>query len=118
MTFEEAVDIVHGTTVPALKEDIIIKTNDGKKQMVKAEVRGKLALYRYQRQWHLIHALTGLAVYVTDSYEDALALMNKIIERQIDLCFTMRDVRTMRSILQLIGARKEYILQLPTEPRI
>jgi hypothetical protein len=117
MTFEEAVDIVHSVTIPATKEEIIVKI-DGKKHTVKAEVKDKLALYRFNRQWHLIHVLTGLGVYSCESYLEALSLMNRILDRQIDLCFTMRDIRVMKSILQLIGARKEHILQLPPEPRV
>jgi hypothetical protein len=100
-----------------VKEEIIVRI-DGKKQMVKAEVRGKLALYRHNRQWHLIHLLTGLNIHRTPSYQEAYELMNDILERQIDLCFTLRDLKIAKAIRQLIEAQRKFVLQLPAEPRV
>jgi hypothetical protein len=114
MTFEEAVDIINTMRVPSKREEIIAMV-DGKKQAVQAEIVDKLALYRSKRKWHLMHTLTGIAVYDCESYLEAVSLMNMIIDRQIDLCFTLRDIRVMRSILQVIGTRKEFILALPSD---
>lgn len=118
MKFEDAVDIMQSWTTPTTKEDLTISTNDGKKQVVKAEVRDRLALYRHNREWHLVHTLTGISIHRAETYEECWLLMSKILERQIDLCFTLRDIKVFRAILQVIGTRKEFVLQLPAEPLV
>ena len=114
LTYDEAVDIMYGIQLPKNPQNIVIETDEGK-MPVKAEVRGKLALFCYNRQWHLIHTVTDFILLRSRKYEDCEELMNAILHENIDLIFTRRDFRVCTSILKMMNLRKKQMAKLQVE---
>jgi hypothetical protein len=109
MTFEDATQIAYPTRF--VERWINVYMADGTKAKKLAYVRHNFGILDYAGAWHVIHVPSENGIYETKSYDDAVQLVDLIIERRIDTNWGYRDLHVFKSILQLIGARKEHKLR-------
>jgi hypothetical protein len=107
MTFEEAVEMMH-PEIRLNEQKISIQLADGSKRRVTAQVRQQLGLYFYNEEWNVIHVPTELSIYSTPDYTEAQQFIEHLSRKRIDLNWGYRDLHVFKSILQMIGARKEH----------
>jgi hypothetical protein len=119
MTFEEAAEIVQPHPVivdyPSKKraplgrqELIMVQLSDGHRRSKSAFIYGNLGVLKYQSLWQVIHIPSENAIYQCERFAEAEDFAQGLIRKRIDTNWGYRDLHVFKSILQLIGFRKEF----------
>jgi hypothetical protein len=119
MTFHDAAEILNPypivvpyppkrRTSAEEQREIYIQLSDGTRRKKNAFIIGNFGLLRYNSLWHVIHIHSENAIFESPHLHEAEALVKDIIHRKIDTNWGYRDLHVFKSILQLIGVRKEH----------